>query len=146
MGLSDLKDTITYSCMGSAGSSLDNPGEDIGHVIDLDTYVIEKGLPRLDFIKMDIEGAEMAALKGASLSITKWKPKMAISTYHRIDDMWTIPAYIKSLRSDYEFSFRHYKADRRFDDDFQDFQDLVFHKYQLDSFVPTHAETVLYCR
>lgn len=59
-----------------------------------------------NFIKMDIEGAELEALKGASETIIKHKPNLAISLYHKPQDLWEIPNFIKSLRNDYKFYLR----------------------------------------
>lgn len=67
---------------------------------------------KVSFIKMDIEGSELNALKGASLSIKKWKPKMAICVYHRVDDLLTIPQFICSLfeNDEYDFYLRHHSV------------------------------------
>jgi FkbM family methyltransferase len=73
----------------------------------IDDVVKENKLERLDFIKMDIEGSELAALKGAESSIRKYKPKLAISIYHKPDDFITIPNYINSLNLGYKFSLKH---------------------------------------
>lgn len=75
--------------------------------ITIETDLIDNLVsPPITFIKMDIEGAELMALKGASKTISVHKPKLAIAIYHRTDDLITIPAYIKELRPDYKFYFR----------------------------------------
>ena len=63
---------------------------------------------RPTFIKMDIEGSELAALKGAEQSIRKYRPKLAISIYHRPEDIFTLPDFILSCHSDYQLYLRHY--------------------------------------
>lgn len=50
--------------------------------VTLDSFAREKGLDRIDFIKMDIEGAEELALKGGLEMIKKFRPKLSISSYH----------------------------------------------------------------
>ena len=60
------------------------------------------------YIKMDIEGAELNALKGAESVIKKCKPKLAICVYHKTSDFWKIPQYIKTLNSDYKIYLRHH--------------------------------------
>ncbi len=52
----------------------------------LDQIVEELGIEKVDFIKMDIEGAEREALEGAQETIKRFRPEMAICTYHRDDD------------------------------------------------------------
>ena len=63
---------------------------------------------RVDFIKMDIEGSELAALRGAEASIRRWRPKLAISIYHRPEDFFVIPTWIDSLGLGYRFYLDHY--------------------------------------
>ena len=67
----------------------------------IDELVAELKLPRVDFIKMDIEGAEVPALAGARETIARFKPRLAIATEHKPDDEYTIPAAVRRIRSDY---------------------------------------------
>lgn len=65
-------------------------------------------IPKVDFIKMDIEGAELAALAGAEKTIRQFKPKLAISMYHKDEDMRDIPQFIDSLGLGYTFYLKHH--------------------------------------
>lgn len=76
--------------------------------LSIDGLVEREQLKRLDFIKMDIEGAELAALKGAEQSIRRFRPKLAISVYHQLQDFWEIPQWIDSLGLGYRFHLRHF--------------------------------------
>lgn len=73
--------------------------------IALDEFIQDE---RVTFIKMDIEGAELDALRGAVHIIKTQKPKLAISVYHRWDDIFTIPKLILEIRPDYKLYIRHY--------------------------------------
>lgn len=63
---------------------------------------------KVTFIKMDIEGGEMAALKGAIRTIQRDKPVLALSVYHNEDDLIDIPLFVDTIRSDYKYYLRHY--------------------------------------
>lgn len=54
--------------------------------IDLDSYVEENKLAKVDFLKADIEGAERNMLKGAQNILKEFAPKLALCTYHLPDD------------------------------------------------------------
>lgn len=60
------------------------------------------------FIKMDIEGAETAALKGARGVIQHYGPSLAICVYHGLSDLWEVPCLIDSMRGDYRYYLRNY--------------------------------------
>ena len=63
---------------------------------------------KVTFIKMDIEGKEYYALMGAKEIIAIQKPRLAISVYHRTDDIIKIPALLLELVPEYKFCIRHY--------------------------------------
>lgn len=69
----------------------------------IDLMVEELHLPRVDFIKMDIEGAEKWALRGGAQTIKKFRPRMALSTEHMADDAVAIPATVKTIWPNYAY-------------------------------------------
>jgi FkbM family methyltransferase len=76
--------------------------------ITIDDFVVEHDVEKIDFIKMDIEGAELLALKGAEKTIRKFRPKLAIAIYHSMDDFVSIPQWILDLNLGYELLLGHY--------------------------------------
>jgi FkbM family methyltransferase len=76
--------------------------------VALDDVLCEE---RPTFIKMDIEGAELEALKGARSTIEKHRPLLAVCVYHRPDHLWRIPLYIRELLPDSQIYLRPHCAD-----------------------------------
>jgi len=61
---------------------------------------------RPTFIKMDIEGDELNALKGAEDTIKRYRPSLAICVYHRINHIWDIPLLLDSWNLGYKFHLK----------------------------------------
>ncbi len=89
------------------GSRLSEKGDCIVTVESID-HVLQG--EKATFIKMDVEGAELESLMGAQETIKKYKPKLAISIYHKPEDIINIPEYIMKCRDDYKFYIRHYTS------------------------------------
>jgi FkbM family methyltransferase len=70
-------------------------------VFPLDEVVEELGLERVDFIKMDIEGSERHALRGASQTLKRFRPRMAICIYHTPDDPVVVPSVVRGIEPSY---------------------------------------------
>jgi len=85
-----------------ASSSLARKGKKIP-VFKLDEVIM---FSKPNFVKMDIEGAELQALKGLEETIDKYKPFLAISVYHKAEDLWEIPFWVKSNFPFYQFKLR----------------------------------------
>ena len=74
----------------------------------IDDLITRGMVDRIDFIKLDIEGAELRALKGAEMVLRKYRPRLAISVYHQEKDMWEIPMWIHGLGLDYRLYLDHF--------------------------------------
>lgn len=88
-----------------------NPGRHISMsdaMVAIDDYCDWAGLERVDYIKMDIEGYEAEALKGCRRTIEKWRPKLAISVYHRFADLWSITNDLAKRYPFYRFYLGHH--------------------------------------
>lgn len=102
--------TLVFSDLGGGTAS--------GTISDSGNIMIEvKALDRISecqsatYIKMDIEGAELEALKGAKNIIKSQRPKLAICLYHRPQDFFEIPLYIKKIYPDYKLFCHHHSYD-----------------------------------
>ncbi|MDR1454813.1 MAG: FkbM family methyltransferase [Tannerella sp.] len=91
------------------GSMLSMIADGASQTVDVDTVDrIAAGRP-VSYIKMDVEGAELMALHGATQTILAHRPLLGISIYHRQRDLIDIPAFICSLVPEYRFYFRVHK-------------------------------------
>jgi FkbM family methyltransferase len=104
-GLFDRSGALKFHDDGSRGARISEDGTHEIPVVSLDEFLSGK---RVTFIKMNIEGAELAALEGAKTAIAAWKPRLAISAYHRPSDLWQIPALMKKLNDKYVLALRQH--------------------------------------
>jgi FkbM family methyltransferase len=107
----DVSNKSLYYTDNGPGSrvSFEKTGQNVQiKTLTIDDMVKQKKPNRIDFIKMDIEGAEQNALKGAINTIKAFKPKLAIAVYHSYDDLIKIPKYLNNLNLGYKFYIAHY--------------------------------------
>ena len=102
-GVSDKKETLYFNEEKSF-STIYGKGTQSVEVDTIDNIVNEK----VDFIKLDIEGAEQNAIDGAIKTIKKHRPVLAICIYHKAEDWYKIPEKILSIDSNYKVYLRHY--------------------------------------
>jgi len=108
-GLSNVEGKFKFTTFASniGASRIDPNGETEVEITTIDIFAQQENLPKVDFIKMDIEGAECDALRGAENVIKKYRPKMAICIYHKMDDHWNVPKIILSFDPNYKFYLKH---------------------------------------
>jgi len=100
-GVWDREDTLEFreSTTSAEDSLVMRRGEQRGlirvPVTTIDRLVSELNLDRVDFIKMDIEGAERRALAGAANTLARFRPRLEVAVNHLPDDLEVIPAVIR---------------------------------------------------
>lgn len=92
-----------FAAMGSRGSKLDVQGAEV-ELKSIDGILGEDGA---DYIKIDVEGAESEVIKGAERTIINHRPKLLVSCYHRLEDIFALPLQVLALRSDYKLHLWH---------------------------------------
>lgn len=98
---------IKQTAVQGATSIFGNDDSEISiKTITLDDYIIINNIEKVDLIKMDIEGAEIAALEGAINTIKHFKPRLALCLYHKWDDVITIPKFLTALNIEYKYYFK----------------------------------------
>ena len=94
------------------------------NAITIDEFVTNNNIERIDYLKMDVEGAELYILKGAVNTIKSLRPSLAIAVYHGgelfMEDFYKVPVFIKEITENYEYYIR--------------------------TFSPWGGETVLFCK
>jgi FkbM family methyltransferase len=104
-GLHSHSGTLRFRDDASRGAIFADDGEIKMPVTTIDDVLGER---RLTYVKMNIEGAEIDALKGGHNAIRKWQPRLAISVYHRASDLWRIPQLVSELVPDYRLYLRQH--------------------------------------
>ena len=101
------KKTAGITLSGTAGAHLSprKPNQPTVPTNTIDNLVKKHTLQNIKLIKMDIEGSELEALKGAKKTIKKHQPALIISAYHQGRDIFEIPPLINKLNSHYKLRF-----------------------------------------
>lgn len=102
---SGAKSNISFRDGKGEGSFVDENATETVEVDVIDVVAKDK---KIAMIKMDVEGMELEALRGAAETIKTQTPVLAISIYHKREDIWEIPDYILSLNDNYIFYLSHY--------------------------------------
>lgn len=105
VGLWSKKDKLKLMQNGTGGSSINESGNIEINVDSIDNIL--KG-NKVTFIKLDIEGSEKEALIGAKKTIKKFKPRLAVSIYHKYLDSFDLALTLLELNENYKFGIRHY--------------------------------------
>lgn len=92
---------------GTGSGALCASGESAVQTVSLDMAIPDF---RPTMIKMDIEGAELSALRGAEGLIRRGRPDLAVCTYHAVNHVWDIPLLLDSWGLGYRFFLRSYNA------------------------------------
>lgn len=103
----ETKLRFNYLGNGNNSGRIEEQGDEIIEAVSLDSILSDK---KITFIKMDIEGAEYQALLGAERIIRKHQPKLAVSIYHRLEDILQIPEIILKFCPQYRLYLRHYSV------------------------------------
>jgi FkbM family methyltransferase len=104
-GVSDKEYIYKFVGNGDSTSYASIDGNEQTQMISIDASTNGK---KISFIKMDVEGFELQALKGAKECIKRDHPRLAIALYHKEEDLIEIPHYIQTLSKEYKFYLRIY--------------------------------------
>jgi len=91
-----LGDSVFFAT-GIGVSATSDSGDFTVESVALDELLEKNFVERVDFIKLDVEGSELEALEGGIETIKRFKPKMAISVYHKPRDIIEITKLISEI-------------------------------------------------
>ncbi|MDX6520983.1 MAG: hypothetical protein QOF08_1588 [Gaiellales bacterium] len=100
-------DTVYIPNRVSAGATVraEREGDDMValQTVTIDDLVAAGTIPRVDFLKVDVEGADLGVLEGAAETIRSMRPRLALACYHKPDDLATLPGFVNSLGVEYRW-------------------------------------------
>lgn len=95
--------TLNFSGNGGRMSCIDENGSLV------EARSVDSVCMNATYIKMDVEGAEYETLNGCKRLISRCKPKLAVSAYHKAGDIFTLPLLIHEIEPSYRIYLRHHK-------------------------------------
>lgn len=103
LAVSAKAEVLRFNETGTMSSSIVETGNTTIQCVPIDDFV-----EKASFIKLDVEGFETRALKGAGRLLTKQRPRLAVASYHYATDLLDIAQTIDELAPDYSFYLRHH--------------------------------------
>jgi FkbM family methyltransferase len=104
-GVSDKYEILAFNGRGE-GSAISESGSQRIFTVALDQIF---PVNKIDFLKLDIEGAEASAIRGSKELIQRSRPVIALSLYHLPRDPWELPAILKEVCQDYLYFIRQHR-------------------------------------
>ncbi len=106
--ISDTSKKVLFSDQATPGARQITKGSGVEvQAISIDDFVAQNNIKQVNFIKLDIEGAEIDALNGCKETCKKFAPTLAVCIYHKENDFITIPQKILELDPAYRFYLKH---------------------------------------
>ena len=96
--------TLVFSDKAGRQSTVSEKGVEV-QAVSVDSLYSDK---TVTYIKMDVEGVEKEAIKGAETVLKNQKPKLNIALYHRSDDIFSLPLQIAKINPEYKFHIRRH--------------------------------------
>jgi len=93
---------VSFAGLGAATSQVNSEGSEQVECAPLDSM----GVVAPTYVKIDVEGAEAEVLAGAAGTLGRWKPTVAIASYHRPKDLFDLPLWLAAVAPDYRFYLR----------------------------------------
>lgn len=103
----DTSGHIRFLETGTMGSHVD---ESSGNSGDTPVVRLDDVMDEVTFVKMDLEGFEQRALRGAERLLRECRPRMAITAYHYADDLLDLWRLFGELAPGYELRLRHHSS------------------------------------
>jgi FkbM family methyltransferase len=103
-GVGDRRERLRFNATGNMGAAFSEAGVTEVDVLPVSEVVEARG--RAVYVKYDVEGAEWEALAGTEELIRTSRPTLAVSVYHRPDDLWQLPLRLRALDPGYRLHLR----------------------------------------
>lgn len=109
-GVGARASSLKFVSRGGGSSQFSQDGDTVVDVTTIDEVIARDHLNRVDFIKMDIEGAEVDALKGARETLQRFAPALAVCVYHKPHDLPDIVGLVHESQPAYQLYLSHKSA------------------------------------